>query len=106
VTGDTENDRWSSITRIFDKSIAADVLDAPHHGSKNGISAAAMALISPHTVLISAGVDNQYGHPDAEATKLFAVHAQKYFATCWNDGQSLKTVADSAGVTTYKFSPQ
>jgi beta-lactamase superfamily II metal-dependent hydrolase len=106
VTGDTENDRWHSITRIFGASIAADVLDAPHHGSKNGISAAAMALIQPHTVLISAGVDNQYGHPDAEATKLFAAHAQKYFATSYGEGQSLKTVADGTGINTYKFNPQ
>ncbi len=105
VTGDTENDRWSSITRIFGSSIAADVLDAPHHGSKNGISAAAMALIRPHTVLISAGVNNQYGHPDAEATRLFSAHAQKYFCTCYGDGQSLRTVADENGVTTYKFTP-
>jgi beta-lactamase superfamily II metal-dependent hydrolase len=106
VTGDTENDRWSSITRIFGSSLAADVLDAPHHGSKNGVSAAAMALIRPHTVLISAGVNNQYGHPDAETTKLFAAHAQKYFAICYGEGQSLKSVVDSTGINTYKFNPQ
>jgi len=105
VAGDTENDRWNSITRIFGASIVADVLDAPHHGSKNGISAGAMALIRPHTVLISAGVKNQYGHPDAEATRLFAAHAKKYYATCDGGGQSLKTVADETGVTTYKFTP-
>lgn len=106
VTGDTENDRWSSITRIFGTSISADVLAAPHHGSKNGVSAAAMALIKPHTVLISAGVDNQYGHPDPEATKLFSAHAQKYFATCHGEGQSLKTVITAAEVSTLKFNPQ
>lgn len=107
VTGDTENERWSSITRIFKSAIAADVLDAPHHGSKNGISAAAMELIRPHTVLISAGVGNQYGHPDAEAIRLFKAHAQMYFGTCWGDGgQSLKTVADRTGINTYKFTIQ
>jgi beta-lactamase superfamily II metal-dependent hydrolase len=105
VTGDTENDRWASITRIFGSAISADVLAAPHHGSKNGISAGAMKLIQPHTVLISAGVNNQYGHPDTEATNLFGVHAQKYFATCYGGGQSLRTVADKDGVTTFKFSP-
>lgn len=105
VTGDTENTRWQSIVRIFGKSIAADVLDAPHHGSKNGISVEAMALIKPHTVLISAGVGNQYGHPDAEALTLFRAHSQKQYATCWGDGQSLKTVADASGIATYKFEP-
>lgn len=103
VTGDTENDRWASICKIFGSSIAADVLDAPHHGSKNGVSAKAMGLIKPHTVLISAGVRNQYGHPDPEAVQLFSAHAQKYWATCYGEGQSLRTVADEATVATYKF---
>jgi beta-lactamase superfamily II metal-dependent hydrolase len=106
VTGDTENDRWSSITKIFGDSIKADVLDAPHHGSKNGISAAAMALIKPHTVLISAGVDNQYGHPDLEAITHFTAHAEKYYATCHGNGQSLRTEATASGVNTYKFTIQ
>ena len=107
VTGDTENDRWESITRIFKDAIASDILDAPHHGSKNGISAAAMKLIKPHTVLISAGIDNQYGHPDPEAKELFVAHAKGHFATCWGEeGQSLKTVADKDGINTYKFKPQ
>lgn len=105
VTGDTENDRWASIARIFGTSIAADVLDAPHHGSKNGISAAALALIKPHTVLISAGVNNQYGHPSPETRQLFVAHAQKYYETCHGTGQSLKTVADATGINTYKFNP-
>ena len=44
ITGDTENDRWGSIARYFGSALASDVLDAPHHGSKNGISEEAMAL--------------------------------------------------------------
>jgi competence protein ComEC len=106
VTGDTENDRWSSITDIFKGAISTDILDAPHHGSRNGISAAAMALIKPHTVLISAGVDNQYGHPHSEATKLFATYAQEHFSTNSGiGGQSLKTVANKEGVQSFKFTP-
>jgi len=67
VTGDTENDRWGSIVHYFGDSLSADVLAAPHHGSRNGISLSAMRSISPDTVLISAGVNNQYGHPASEA---------------------------------------
>jgi competence protein ComEC len=103
VTGDTENDRWDSITRIFKNAIAADVLDAPHHGSKNGITSAAIKLIHPHTVLISAGVDNQYGHPDSEAINLFKAYSQKCLATCGQRGRSLKTVADKTDIKTYEF---
>lgn len=105
LTGDTETERWSSIVNIFGASIAADVLAAPHHGSKNGISAAAMKLINPHTVLISAGVNNQYGHPDQEAKNLFKQYAQKYYATCFGDGQSLRTEVTQSDINTYKFTP-
>ena len=105
ITGDTENDRWGSIARYFGSALASDVLDAPHHGSKNGISEEAMALIKPKTVLISAGVDNQYGHPDSEATRLFAAHAENYYSTSYGEGQSLKTVASAQEVKSFKFTP-
>lgn len=105
ITGDTENDRWDSIVRSFESDITADVLDAPHHGSKNGISAAAIKLIKPNTVLVSAGVNNQYDHPDSEATKLFSAHAKKWYSTNNGNGQSLKTVVSRTEIKTYKFEP-
>ena len=103
VTGDTEGDRWASISRIFSGSIGSDVLAAPHHGSKNGISQQAISLIRPHTVIVSAGVGNQYGHPDPEATRLFATYAQTWFSTNTGSGQSLKTVATASAISTFKF---
>ena len=105
ITGDTENDRWQSIVNYFGSALLSDVLAAPHHGSKNGISSAAMALIKPNTVLISAGVNNQYGHPDWEATQLFAKHSNYYYSTSSGEGQSLKTEVSSSGIKSYKFIP-
>lgn len=105
ITGDTENDRWNSITKYFGDALSSDVLDAPHHGSKNGISAAAMRLIQPHTVLVSAGYQNQYGHPDREATNLFAAHAEHWYSTHASGGISLVTYVSGNEVKTYKFEP-
>jgi len=103
ITGDTENERWSSIVKYFRDSLSVDVLAAPHHGSKNGISAAAIAAIAPKTVLVSAGVSNQYGHPDVEATRLFAKHAENWYSTNSGKGQSLRTDVSASGVKTFKF---
>ncbi|WP_417913124.1 ComEC/Rec2 family competence protein [Candidatus Electronema sp. TJ] len=105
ITGDTENDRWSSITRYFGSALQSQVLDAPHHGSKNGISAEAIKLIKPDTVLVSAGYQNQYGHPDREATSLFTAHAKKWYSTHTTGGISLMTQVSSNEVNTYKFEP-
>jgi len=97
VTGDTENSRWDSISKIFGSSIKCDVVDAPHHGSKNGITNQAIMLMKPHTVLISAGVNNSYGHPDAEAIKIFNSVAQHVYSTNTEEGQSLLTEISKVG---------
>lgn len=90
VTGDTEKGRWESITRIFGASIKSDVLDAPHHGSKNGITSDALKQIQPDTVLISAGVENSYGHPDVETVKMFNSVAKKVYST--NDSKEGRSI--------------
>jgi competence protein ComEC len=91
VTGDTENARWKRIAAIFGNSIKSDVLDAPHHGSKNGIASEAFNLIKPNVVLISAGVGNMFGHPDAEAVKIFSSLGAKVHSTNHGNGQSILT---------------
>ena len=51
-----------------------------------------MALtVMPDTVLISAGVDNQYGHPDRKAVELYLRVAKRVFQTNVRDGVSLLT---------------
>lgn len=71
VTGDTEIPRWDRIVELFDDALDSDVLAAPHHGSKNAAHAGMARAVMPNTVLISAGVDNQYGHPDKKAVNLY-----------------------------------
>ena len=103
VTGDTENDRWASIVRYFGSSLHAQVLAAPHHGSDNGISVEAIKRISPHTVIVSAGVGNQYGHPDAGTAQLFEQYSTCWYSTSHGGGQSLVTTVTSVDATTYLF---
>jgi beta-lactamase superfamily II metal-dependent hydrolase len=103
VTGDTETDRWVSIVRYFGSALKCDVLQAPHHGSRNGISAEVLTQVQPHTVLVSAGVNNSYGHPHAEAVTLYQRHAQKFWRTNYGEGQSLHTSVTPAGINTYLF---
>lgn len=105
VTGDAENSRWDSIEKHFGNYLASDVLAAPHHGSSNGITASAFKCIQPHTVLISAGVDNQYGHPDQATVQLFKRVANNVYSTNWGDGQSLVTEVSATGTKTLLFKP-
>ena len=100
VTGDTESDRWNNIVKIFGSSIQCDVVAAPHHGSKNGITSDAIKLMNPNTVLISAGVDNSYGHPDPKAIQMFRGVTKNIYSTNSGEGQSILTEITKNSVKT------
>lgn len=56
-----------------------EVYKAAHHGSANGDSPDSIETFSPEAIVISAGLDNSYGHPSAEALALYdSVGAQVY----------------------------
>lgn len=100
ITGDTEVERWETIARLFGTALKSHVLAAAHHGSVNGIHPAALLHIEPHTVLISAGVDNQYGHPDPAAVKAYKRVAKYVYATNMQGGVSLLTKPGTSELTT------
>ena len=43
-----------------------DVYKVGHHGSRTSTSGPFLAMIAPETGVISAGLNNQYGHPHLE----------------------------------------
>ena len=94
ITGDTENGRWERINAIFGDALRSHILAAPHHGSKNGACAQTILLVDPNTVLISAGVDNPYGHPDPQAVRAYRKVAKHLYATNVEGGVSLFTKTD------------
>jgi integrative and conjugative element protein (TIGR02256 family) len=91
ITGDTEKERWDSINRFFGKYLASDVMAASHHGGRSGLDPASLVAVNPNTVLISAGVDNSYGHPDGSAVKVYASVARHVFSTTAEGGMCLLT---------------
>jgi beta-lactamase superfamily II metal-dependent hydrolase len=108
VTGDTEVDRWKKLVELFKGRLKSDVMAAPHHGSRNGITEEVLKYVQPHTVIVSAGIESEYGHPHPEAINLYRKHAQKHWQTNVKDGQSIRTeVLRGDGtariVNSYKF---
>jgi beta-lactamase superfamily II metal-dependent hydrolase len=99
ITGDTENARWDTICRLFGSALKSHVLAAPHHGSKNATHPASLIHIAPHTVLISAGVDSQYGHPHGGALRVYG-HVAKVFSTNMEGGVTLLTEPGASQLTT------
>jgi beta-lactamase superfamily II metal-dependent hydrolase len=91
VTGDTETNRWDSINDIFGLSLSSDVMAASHHGATSGVNARTLLLVNPNTVLISAGFNNSYGHPDGAAVEAYTRVAKHVFCTNSEEGRCLFT---------------
>jgi beta-lactamase superfamily II metal-dependent hydrolase len=100
ITGDTERQRWETIAQFFGRTLKSHVLAAAHHGSSNGVHPASLLHIAPHTVLISAGVNNQYGHPDPAAMKVYSRVAEHVLSTNMRGGVSLLTQPGTTELTT------
>lgn len=63
-TGDAEADSEKEMLKKgYD--LKSDVLKCGHHGSSTSTSAAFLKAVGPGAAVISCGVDNDYGHPDA-----------------------------------------
>lgn len=63
LTGDAPSSIEEYLAKIEPKAIDVDILKIGHHGSKTSSSEAFLKATSPTMGLISAGVDNRYGHP-------------------------------------------
>ncbi|MCK9396284.1 MAG: DNA internalization-related competence protein ComEC/Rec2 [Methylobacter sp.] len=63
LTGDIEAAAESWLIETYGEALKADVLVAPHHGSKTSSTAGFLQAVQPDYVLIPAGYRNQFGHP-------------------------------------------
>jgi beta-lactamase superfamily II metal-dependent hydrolase len=105
ITGDTENPRWDTINQLFGSALKSHVLAAPHHGSRNATHPRSLLNIAPHTVLISAGVESQYGHPHSQALQVYGQVAKHVFSTHMEGGVSLLTQPGATEITTTLIRP-
>jgi competence protein ComEC len=73
LAGDAEEREWAWWrTHRSDLLTPVQVHKASHHGSHHGDTVEGITALSPDAVVVSAGRDNQYGHPTPEALKLYA----------------------------------
>lgn len=79
-TGDISENVEKKINRDI------DILKVAHHGSKTSTSKEFLENTSPKFALISAGVNNSYGHPHEEVLQNLEKHGIIYYVTA-RDGQ-------------------
>jgi competence protein ComEC len=66
LTGDIEAGAESWLIGRYGIALRADILVAPHHGSKTSSTQAFLDAVKPRYILIPAGYRNQFGHPHTD----------------------------------------
>lgn len=71
LPGDIEAPAERQLLTLGSSAIRADVLVAPHHGSRTSSTAEFIAAVRPHHVLFPVGYRNRYGHPRADVAQRY-----------------------------------
>lgn len=68
-SGDIAQEALDDLVELED-ALNADVIKAPHHGSRSSADEIFYFYVGPRIVVISSGRNNQYGHPHSETLGL------------------------------------
>lgn len=71
LPGDISRSIERRLLQLF-PGLRADILVAPHHGSKTSSSSLFLRTLQPRVVIFSAGYLNRFGHPAAEVRERYA----------------------------------
>ncbi|WP_232324906.1 DNA internalization-related competence protein ComEC/Rec2 [Halobacillus mangrovi] len=79
-TGDASAEIEKLLIKVG-SNVNADVLKVGHHGSNTSTSEEWVKHVSPSVALISAGLDNRYGHPHEEVVERLSAQGVVLFST-------------------------
>ncbi len=75
ITGDVTPEALMLLqSSVLLPDINYEVLQVPHHGSKNGLTESFLTLVKPEISIIQAGKQNKYGHPAQSILDMLKKH--------------------------------
>lgn len=102
-TGDAEGPVEKIMAASYGKKLKCQVLKAGHHGSKTSSTAEFLKLVQPESVVMSLGVNNQYGHPhEALLNRLQKQGVKNIYRTDANGTITIVSDGSSYSITTEK----
>lgn len=102
-TGDAEGPVEKDMVASYGKKLKCQVLKAGHHGSKTSSTADFLKLVQPESVVMSLGVNNQYGHPhEALLNRLQKQGIKNIYRTDANGTITIVSDGSSYSITTEK----
>lgn len=97
--GDCESDCEA---RVINSNLAANILKVGHHGSRTSSSLLFLNAVHPSIAAISAGLNNQYGHPHAETLEKLKQKAVTVYRTDQDGSIVITTDGKTIGVEKVK----
>jgi competence protein ComEC len=106
LTGDIEATAESWLVENAREQLRANVLVAPHHGSKTSSTWAFLEAVKPEIILIPSGYRNQFHHPNKEILARYRQINVKFFTSANSgaltvrlnsDGVKVESLRDTAG---------
>jgi len=77
LTGDAPDSIEDYLVGVYGVGLKSDVLKLGHHGSQTSTSGLFLDTVQPQYAVVSAGIDNRYGHPNqAVLQRVFARNIQ------------------------------
>jgi competence protein ComEC len=95
LPADIERRGESLLLASMAQSLAADVLIAPHQGSRTSSSADFVAAVNPDVVIFPVGYRNRFAHPHAEVVQRYRARGSRIYRTDRDGALSLDI--DAAG---------
>ncbi len=81
LSGDVEKAAERALVRKYGNDLRAEILVAPHHGSKTSSTAAFIDAVSPRYVLFPVGYRNRYGFPHPTILARYRVQKIREYLT-------------------------
>jgi competence protein ComEC len=101
LPADIEKPSEQELLKRAPEQLHADVLVAPHHGSKTSSTEIFLHQVQPKTVIFTVGYRNPFGHPKAEIVERYKILGSKIYRSDLDGALTLDF--DARGVTAQPY---
>jgi competence protein ComEC len=84
LTGDVPAREEAAMVAASGAALRAQVMVAPHHGSKTSSSEVFVGAVAPRWVSVQAGYRSRFGHPHPDVVARYARHAAQIVRSDWS----------------------
>jgi competence protein ComEC len=100
LPGDIESQAESLLVQRYDKQLSANIMLAPHHGSRTSSTSEFVAQVAPQIVVFPLGYLNRFGFPHRQVVRTYQAAQAELYDTATHGAITFKWRIDSSQITT------